>query len=217
MSNTLGFDLSGLAFSGLSKTWELQRKFNWQLFLPHTFNGSFGPFLSQHCQDVKIGDYGISDLANMNYGAFQRYYAGQQTIEGTTLTFVSPVDNAVLDYFHGWYEKAIDRYGYYYPKMNYARTIYVALYQRSGLESCRFELRGAFPTGRPSLDLSYADEDMVKFTVNLSVDKVVVSSLIGSIRGAIVGAIGGIAEGILGSNPVGQKVGEVITTGGLSF
>ena len=92
----LGYDISGITFPTISKTWLLQRQYHWQLFMPHTINGVFGPFISSFCQDVKIGNYGISQISLLRQGAFQRFYAGMQEIETVNLSFITSVDNAVV-------------------------------------------------------------------------------------------------------------------------
>lgn len=200
----LGYDLSGLGFSVLSKTWVLQRQYHWQLFMPHNINGVFGPFVSSFCQDVRIGNYSIRQLSTMQYGAFQRFYAGLQGIQPVALTFVMPVDNSVLDYFHGWYHLMVDQQGYYHPKSEYKKEIFVAMYDRSGVESVRLTLRGTFPVNKPTIDVSYDADGLLRLGVVLSVDEVVTSSLIGSIRAGIVNAAGGAvrkARELLGGTP----------------
>lgn len=222
---TLGFDLSGVAFSGLSKTWMLQRKYNWQLLLPHNINGNIGLFVSQYCQDVQFGDYGMSALSQLKYGAFQRFYAGMQDIGRFTAVFLAPVDNSVLSYFHAWYNLMVDDDGYYYPKNNYKKNMFVAMYDRSYVESVRFELKGAFPVRKPSVNLSYGDDDVLRYVVEFSVDQVSMTSLIGSIREGVTDVAGDIAAktvGLLGDagGTVGgaiTKSGNIITQGGVSF
>jgi hypothetical protein len=103
----LGYDLSGLAYPALSKIWVIQRRYHWQLFMPHIINGVLGPLISQFCQDVRIGNYSLRQLSIMQYGAFQRFYAGLQNVQPVALSFLMPVDNSVLDYFHGWYHLMI--------------------------------------------------------------------------------------------------------------
>ena len=194
----LGFDLSGISFATISKTWMLQRTFNWQLFMPHLINGVYGPLISSFCQDIKFGDYSIQTLGKMQHGAFQRFYAGLQDIDSVSLSFITSVDNAVLDYFYGWYYLMIDKEGYYHPKNNYTKQIYISMYDRSGLESARFTLKGCFPKNKPLIPLSYSSEDVLRLNFNLSVDTIEMTSLVGSIRGAVTNAIGGVVGGAIG-------------------
>jgi len=181
----IGFDISGITYSTLSKTWILQRKYQWQLFMPNFINGVLGHLISPYCQDIRFGDYSISSLSTMQYGAFQRFYAGIQTINNVGMTFVMPIDNSVLDYFNGWYELMISKEGYYSPKNRYKKTIYVHYYDRSGVESVRFELKGAFVVQRPVFDPSYGADDLQRISFNVNVDEIKTYSLIGSVRSAI--------------------------------
>jgi hypothetical protein len=194
----LGFNISGLGTALRARTWHLQRTFNWQLMMPSNFGGAIGYLVSQFCQDVQIGDYSISELSMMRYGAFQRFYAGVQAIESIDLVFVVPSDNSVLDYFYGWYEKMIDSRGYYFPKNNYRRDVYIILYDRSGVESTRFKVTGAFPTGRPRYHPSYETDDVLRTTVTLSVDAIEPSSLIGSFRKGVTNLLAPVTDRITG-------------------
>lgn len=222
---TLGFDLSGAGYSVLTKTWLLQRKYNWQLLLPHNINGNIGFLVSQYCQDVQFGDYGMSALSQLKYGAFQRFYAGMQDVSRVTAVFLAPVDNSVLSYFHGWYHLMVDSSGYYFPKNHYKKSMFVAMYDRSYVESVRFELKGAFPVRKPFVDLSYGVEDVLKYEVELSVDRIEMTSLIGSIREGIttvagdvatktielLGGAGGTVKGALTAS------GNILTQGGINL
>jgi hypothetical protein len=213
---TLGFDLSGTGYSGLTKAWMLQRKYNWQLLLPHNINGNIGLAVSQYCQDVQFGDYGMASLSQLRYGAFQRFYAGMQDINRFTAVFLAPVDNSVLSYFHGWYHLMIDGQGYYYPKSHYKKSLFVAMYDRSYVESVRFEMKGAFPIRKPLVDLTYGDEDVLRYAVEFSVDKIEMTSLIGSIRGGdtlnVAGDIAAKTIALLGGS--GGTVSGLVTASG---
>lgn len=190
----LSFDLSGLGFTTLSKIWMLQRKYNWQLMMPENIEGIMGMFVSQYCQDVKFGDYSISKLSSIQYGAVQRFYAGVQGIKTASLTFVAPVDNSVLEYFYSWYNLMIDTDGFYHPKSEYKKTIFVSLYDRSGVESVRFTLMGTFPTTKPSIDLSYTSNEIQHYTIGLNVDYLEMYSLVGS----VLKTAGGVISKIVG-------------------
>jgi len=202
----IGFDISGVTYSTLSKTWVLQRKYEWRLFMPHFINGVYGHLIAPMCQDVRFGNYSIASLSTMQYGAFQRFYAGLQTITNVGLTFVMPIDNSVIDYFDGWYHQMISKDGFYAPKSNYAKTIYVHFFDRSGVESVRFELHGAFVSQRPVFDPSYSANDLQRVSFNLSVDRIETRSLIGQVRSAAMG----LADDVLT-----KTVGALGSSGGL--
>lgn len=190
----LGYDISGITFASLAQTWLLQRQYHWQLFMPSQINGVFGPLISSFCQEIKFGDYSMGNLSKMKQGAFQRFYAGVQEIDTVQMSFITSIDNAVNDYFYGWYHLNIDEDGYYHPKDHYKKTIYVALYDRTGVESVRFVLKGCFPKNKPQLPLTYSGDDMLRLNLVLSVDTIEMSSLIGSVRSAVTNAIGGVAN-----------------------
>jgi hypothetical protein len=194
---TFGFDLASLGSSLITKTWVLQRAYNWGLLMPTDFGGTFGYLVSQFCQDVDFGDYRISEVSTRQHGAFQRFYAGLQSIDEVTLQFLIPVDNSVMDYFYAWYEKMIDKNGYYYPKSNYAASIFIMLYDQTKIEASRFELKGCFPKAHPKIHPSYTEEGVMMATVILNVDYIEPSSLIGSVRAGITNAVQGVAGGAI--------------------
>lgn len=118
----------------------------------------------------------------------------------------------------------VDGQGFYYPKNHYKKNMYVAMLDRSHNESVRFELRGAFPIRKPFVDLSYGDDDVLKYVVEFSVDRVDMTSLIGFIRSIIrpdadmasktielLGGAGGTIKGALTSS------GNVLSRGGANL
>jgi hypothetical protein len=200
---SFGIDLAGLGSTLITKTWHLQRAYDWQLMLLHNFGGAIGYLVSQFCQDITFGDYSIGELSTIKHGAFQRFYAGIQSIDSVTLLFLVPTDNSVMDYFYAWYEHMIDKRGFYSPKDNYKRDVYIMLYDRTKVESVRFRLRGCFPRSHPTVHPSYADEGVLMAQVVLSVDKVEPYSLIGNVRGAVTdfisnSPVGGVASKLRG-------------------
>jgi hypothetical protein len=206
----LPFDFSGIGIKALSRVWMLQRKYLWQLFMPSNINGVVGYLVSQYCQDVSFGPYGLGDVVKMQHGAFLRFYAGLQSIKTVNLSFMLPVDNTVLDYFYSWYHLMIDEQGYHHPKNNYSKQIYVSLYDRSGIESVKFIMKGTFPTSKPSVALSYNANDIQRVDISLSVDNIEMWSLTGSIRSGIAGLIGGVVGGVVG----GVAANAVMGVGG---
>jgi len=88
----------------------------------------------------------------------------------------------------------IDQNGYYFPKNNYTKQIYVSLYDRSGVESVRLTLKGVFPVNKPTVDMSYEATDILRIGVTLSVDKVESYSLIGRVRSTLSNVVGDVAR-----------------------
>lgn len=189
---SLGFNLSGIGAASVPRGWMLQRSYNWQLMMPHKIGEISGSSVSQYCQDIRFGDYNISDIVTIRYGAQQRFYAGLQTINVISAAFLVPIDNSLLKYFYGWRELEIDKEGYYHPKNHYKKTIYVILYDRSGIESAKFELIGAFPISHPIIDLSYTGEEAIKYRIDFRVDSIEVSTSIGSMLGKVAGLFGSV-------------------------
>jgi hypothetical protein len=93
--------------------------------------------------------------------------------------------------------------------------IYVAMYDRSGVESVRLELKGAFPTNKPTIEAAYDAEDALRLGVVLSVDHIETTSLIGSVRSGITNIVGDVArktKELLGD--AGGTAQGVVTTAG---
>lgn len=183
--SSFGLDVSGLGYSWARSAWFLQRAYNWSLLMPSNFAGVLGYLVSQFCQDVTFGDYSISELSTMRSGAFQRFYAGLQTIDSVQLLFLVPSDNSVREYFYAWYERMIDKWGYYYPKMNYKRDVYLEFYDQSKIRSVRFRMKGCFPKTHPVEHPSYTDEGILMSQITISVDKIEPVSFISSARSVL--------------------------------
>ena len=199
----LAFDLAGVAGGLLQKTWMLQREYNWQLMMPFNLKGILGVFISQYCQDATFpGGYSMSELSSIRYGAQQRFYAGLQEIGTVNLSFIMPTDNTVFDFFKAWRELVIDANGYYHPKADYKKDIYLLLYDRTGIQSGKFTLKGVFPKTNPPIEVSYQKEGVLRWGLELSVDRVESESLIGGILTAITGAIGNAVPALGGLNNV---------------
>lgn len=205
----LPFDLSGLGIRAAAKVWMLQRKYLWQLFLPTTINGVLGLSVSQFCQDVAFGPYGLSDVFRMQHGAFMRFYAGLQDIKSVSMQFLLPEDNTVLDYFWGWYYLMIDERGYHYPKLHYSKQMYLSLYSRSGIETVKFIMKGAFPIMKPVIHVSTGANEVETVGITFSVDNIEMWSLAGAARSSIAG--------ILGNSPIRAAVGTVASNAGLLY
>lgn len=199
----LAFDLAGVAGGLLQKTWMLQREYNWQLMMPFNLKGILGVFVSQYCQDATFpSGYSMSELSSIRYGAFQRFYAGLQEISSVNLSFIMPTDNTVFDFFKAWRELVVDKNGFYHPKLEYKKDIYLLLYDRTGLQSGKFTLKGVFPKTNPSFDVSYQKESVLRWGLELSVDRVESESLIGGILTTITGAIGNAVPQLGGINSI---------------
>jgi len=201
MPQKLGFDLPGLAGNLITKLWMLQRTYNWQVIFPDGIGDVPGIWISQYCQDIRFGDYSITEISAVRHGSEQRFYAGLRDIEQVPMSFIMPIDNSVHKYFQDWRKLEVDDDGYFYPKSYYKRDIYVFLFDRSGIQSAKFVLHGCFPRNCPPISLSYYEDSVLRWGIDLLVDYVEESSLIGSVRSAAFNAAGGVinaAKNLLG-------------------
>jgi hypothetical protein len=191
------FDLPGVAGSLTTKLWMLQRTYNWQFLLPEDIGGISGIWVSQYCQDVRFGDYSISDVPFMQYGSKQRFYAGKETIEPIGVSFIMPVDNSPYEYFKEWRKLVIDDKGFYHPKNVYKKDAHLVFFDRTGIQSVSFVFKGCFPLLSPKFSPSYAADDVVRFSLDLSVDYMQVSGLLSEVGKAIIKGVTGVVGGTL--------------------
>jgi len=138
---------------------------------------------------VKFGDYSVNELTSVRYGALERFYAGVDQIDSINLQFVMPTDNSVYDFFRYWKELVRDKNGYYSVKREYAKTIYIMTYDRTGVQSGQYTCYGCFPKTCPPQEFSYSKDDIHRWGLDISVDYIESSSLIGSVEQAILGAV----------------------------
>ncbi len=180
MLEQIGLDLFGFGAKISSKTWSLQRTYNWQLFLPHFMGGIPGLFVSQFCQGVRFAGYNDSP-EKQRYGAEQRGMVGERTIGDVSLLFVSPADMTVYNYFTNWSNLKVDKQGFYHTKSEYKRDIFIVLYDTTGIETNRYKLHGCFPINQFGFEGTYGEENVQWLNFQLNVDSVTPGSLISRI------------------------------------
>lgn len=185
MLEKLGFDLFGFGTSIVSRAWKLQRTYNFQVFLPSNMGGVLGHFISQYCVGIRFGQYAFSDTSKMRYAHETRNYAGLQDIDNVSLIFAPPTDQSVFNYFQAWKDACIDTMGYYHPKAEYARPVYVTMFGTEGFETNRFKMIGCFPRTLPVIDLKYDSEDVTWLSVNLAIDRIEVGSITSKISSLV--------------------------------
>ena len=202
----------GYSVDLLGKSWKLQRSYLFELLLPD-LKGISGLDIGVYCQDVKFGDYGMTDMVAVMYGSKRKGYAGFFQIPPMTATFIKPIPDLVSEYFYQWKGLITDDSGAYYPKTNYALNAYVKLYDRDGSESGTYKLLGVFPKTLPSHNLSYVEESVVKFEIEFNVDDIQRTGAVASTAGST--AVANKALGTIGSglknqatNLADQKVRE---------
>jgi hypothetical protein len=152
---------------------DLQRNYNFELLLPD-FGGITGYEMMPYCQSVRLGEYNILDLINIRYGNEKRKYIGFLDIDTITAVFLKPTTKDIVTaYFDAWKGNIIDRQGFYMVKNDYARDIYVKLFDRNSNELLNYRFVGCFPKRYPALDLDYNAEDVVKYNIEFSVDRII--------------------------------------------
>jgi len=149
----------------------LQRSYNWEILLPDVV-GLRGTDVSKFCQSVSFGQYNVDEIDHLRYGPFRTKYAGKLEIVELKLMFIVPIPDIVSEYFLRWRELVIDKAGLYSPKVKYVKDAHVVLYDVDGKEVSKFRFIGVFPKELPEFDLSYESEEILKYRVALSVDKV---------------------------------------------
>lgn len=185
----IGFDLLGFGAGAATRTWQLQRVYDWQLFLPHIIGGIPGFMVSQYCQGVQFDDYAM-DMDKIRHGAEQRGYAGERKIDTATLVFVSPTDQSVFNYFAAWSALEVDSRGFFNPKSKYKKSMYIILHDSAGIETNRFTLKGCFPLNKHGFKGAYDEENVHRLVYRMNVDSVIPGSLISRIGSLVRTGIG---------------------------
>jgi len=191
---------------GFSQLLPVQRTYNWDVLFPFIIGKMPGIFLSKYVQEVRFGEYTITDLSAMKEGAYQSFFASGLTINKCTMTFIKPNPDLVTMFFQAWKDDIVSPKGYFYESNNYKHNVYVMMSSTMGVPSDTYRLEGCFPTTFPSYDLSYGSEDIVKFIMEFSLDRLVRISLtdvVGKVS-EVAGKVGEVAGKVTG------KVGEVI-------
>ena len=169
MASVVGESLLGMILPDGTRKWRLQRDFNWELLLPD-MGGIDGTEVSQYCQAVTFSDYGMQQVSKIRYGPYRRSYAGFYEIDDLSLTFVKPVPDYVSNYLYTWKSMITDERGFYYPKLNYAKNTYISLFDRDGSSAGSFTFKGVFPKTAIRHKLAYANEGIVKLSIDFNVD-----------------------------------------------
>ncbi len=176
----------------------IQRTYNWDCIMPDVWGtGILGIAVSKYCQSISFGEYNIADITEMNTGAFKKFFSGKMSIQDPRATFIAPIPDIVSNYFHTWKKLIIDDSGFYHKASEYKKNIYIMLYDRTGIPVNMITLVGAFPKSFPAYNLSYADENMVRYDIEFKVDNIRTGlDAIDSFGGAVVEAVGSAIRSI---------------------
>jgi hypothetical protein len=156
--------------------WRLQRPYMFELMLPdlQTDTGWFGGVpgfeVSKYCQEMRFEDYKM-DTKTIRAGAQQIHFAGHFDIGVMRAVFLKPVPDVVSQYFYSWRALITDGI-HMHPKNNYAKPVYIRLFDRDGFESGIYLLTGVFPKTVTEIEMSMGGEGIVKLAIEFSVDRV---------------------------------------------
>lgn len=186
LSNVIGFP----SISGI------QRTYNWDFLLPDIFGILVsGMVVSKYCQSVRVGQYDIAEVSEIQAGPFKKRFAGTLDIDTVAATFVTPVPDLISLYFSKWKSLEVDEKGRYNVANVYKKTAHVILYDRTGIPSNIVRLIGIFPTKFPKFDLSYKTEEAHMFEVTFSIDRIEMGlKALGGFGKEVVDAVGNVAK-----------------------
>lgn len=160
----------------------LQRNYLWDVLLPDInspigglagglFEGLQGLAMTQYVQGVRFGDYDVEKVIT-KYGPYRANFPGLLSVSSASITFLKPMPDFISSYFYAWKKLMVDDDGLYKPKNDYQKNVYIRFLDSTGLAINRYKLIGCFPTTFPAYDLDYNNNEVTKFSVTLSVDKI---------------------------------------------
>jgi len=149
----------------------LQRKYLWDLVLPDLWGLVItGVGIGRLCQDIKFGQYNITDVTERFIGAHKEFAVGGLNVGTMTASFVSPIPDVVTLYMQKWKSLIVSEDHFHNVTSAYKRNVYVLLYDRSGLPVNLIVLKGVFPLTFPEFDLSYGADDIHRFNFEFKYD-----------------------------------------------
>ena len=160
---------------------DFQRNFNFDVLLPDVQGTNIsvqGQDVSPFVQNVSFGQYNMDDLNPLRHGVLQVHSAGLFSISTVSMDFICPSSSLVFDYFEGWRSLIYDSTNlYYFPKSNYVNggtnsICKVTVYDTTGKANYQWDLINIFPKTFPALKFSYENNEIVKFSVEFSVDQI---------------------------------------------
>lgn len=186
---------------GFPTVTHVQRSYNWDFFLPDLWGILVsGLVISKYCQSVSLGQYNVGEVIELKAGVNKKFFPGSMEIDMVNATFVSPVPDLVTWYFSKWKSLIVDKMNRYQPSSVYKKNGYIILYDRSGIPANIIRLIGLWPVKFPAFNLSYEQEDVVKFEISFRVDKVELGfKALGGLGSDIGSRLGGGIKDITGS------------------
>lgn len=146
-----------------------------------SMGGIRGELLSKFCVDINFGDYSLQDLIELRWGGKSEFFPGTMRIDQVSMTFVVPNPDIVGMFFQAWRNKILTPQGFYGVKFDYMRNIYVWLETTNYFPISRFVLKRAYPLTVPSFKMSYDEENVLRYTITMSVDRVETAGIGGEV------------------------------------
>lgn len=179
---SLDISAGGMLISNLAlQNVEFQRSYNWDILLPDVSSASLGTIagveVSPFVQGISFGQYSMDDVAPIQHGSLKTHSAGVLSIREVSVDFICPAFSVVFDYFEAWRSLIYDSTNLcYFIKANYAnggiggRPCIVSFYDTTSSMVYQWTLVNIFPKTFPNFKLNYEQQEVMKFTVEFSVD-----------------------------------------------
>jgi hypothetical protein len=152
-----------------------QRDYLWDVILPDigiAAGGLIGFGIGSLVQSVSFGDYSIDTTNTMKFGPYEAHFAGLLKVPTVKMKFLKTIPDVISTYFNSWKNLIIGPGGTYYPKNNYARTIYIRFNDATGLTIGQYKLVSAFPITFPNYTLDYAADKLTEIEIEFQIDQV---------------------------------------------
>ena len=161
----------------LERYTEYQRDYNWEILFPRSVGLISGIAISKYCKRVAFGNSNIERVGHYQVGAKKKFVPEGMVADRMSLTFLSPFPDLVQDYFVKWRDMTIGPSGDYSVQSSYKMNVFIQLYTQQGITSNILHVTGVFPVKVPSYNLAYANEDILKYEITLSMDDLMLKSM----------------------------------------
>jgi hypothetical protein len=153
-----------------------------------------GVAVGRYCQSIQLGQHSIQDIIEMKKAGRNSFTAGPLNISTMNISFVVPAPDILASYFKTWRNKIIDDQGFYGVSNDYKKKVTIVLSSRSGIPTNMISVEGVFPKTFPGWDLNYAEEKIVHYNMEFSIDRVTGGSIEESLM-SVGESIGGFLGG----------------------
>ena len=150
---------------------EYQKSYNFELILPDLGNFS-GAEISQLCQSADFGEYSMTDIPSLRRAHEVFGYTGFFDKPPLIAEFLRTVPDVVSPYFQAWKNLIVTSTGEYKPKNNYAQSVYIYFYDKGGMITGSYTLKGVFPKTFPSFKPDYKGSNLIVYRITFNVDQI---------------------------------------------